>query len=54
MVKREELSWLLDSPFCTKRFAEVIGKKCRVQTIQAVAREHLLDWHTVKRVDQYS
>lgn len=54
MVKREELSWLLDSPFCTKRFADVIGKKCRVQTVQDVAREHLLDWHTVKKLDMYS
>ena len=38
-----------DSPFCTQRFGYVIGAKCRVQTIQDVAKEHMLDWHTVKR-----
>jgi transposase len=51
-VKREGLAWLLDSPFCTKRFAHVIGRKCRVQTIRDVAQEHLLDWHTVKEIDK--
>jgi transposase len=43
---------LLDSPFCSKRFAYVIGEKCRTQTIQDVAREHMLDWHTVKELDK--
>lgn len=51
-MRREGLEWLLDSPFCTKRFAYVIGRKCRTQTIQDVAREHLLDWHTVKEIDK--
>lgn len=51
-VRREGLEWLLDSPFCTKRFAYVIGRKCRTQTIADVAREHLLDWHTVKEIDK--
>ena len=51
-VRREGLEWLLDSPFCSKRFGYVIGAKCRVQTIQDVAKEHMLDWHTVKELDK--
>ena len=51
-VRREGLEWLLDSPFCTKRFAYTIGAKCRTQTIQDVAKEHMLDWHTVKELDK--
>lgn len=46
------MEWLLDSPFCTKRFAYTIGAKCRTQTIQDVAKEHMLDWHTVKELDK--
>jgi transposase len=51
-VKREELEWLLDSPFCTRRFGHVIGATCRTQTIQDVAQEPRLDWHTVKAPDK--
>jgi transposase len=51
-VRREGLEWLLDSPFCTKRFGYEIGQKCRTQTIQDVARSHMLDWHTVKELDK--
>lgn len=51
-MRREGLEWLLDSPFCTKRFGYVIGAKCRTQTIQDVAKEHMLDWHTVKELDK--
>ena len=51
-MKREGLAWLLDSPFCTQRFGHVIGAKCRTQTIQDVAKEHMLDWHTVKELDK--
>jgi len=51
-VRREGLEWLLDSPFCSKRFGYLIGEKCRTQTIQDVAREHLLDWHAVKELDK--
>jgi transposase len=51
-VKREGLEWLLDSPFCSKRFGYLIGEKCRSQTIQDVAHEHMLDWHTVKELDK--
>jgi len=51
-VRREGLEWLLDSPFCSNRFGYLIGEKCRTQTIQDVAREHMLDWHTVKELDK--
>ena len=30
----------------------MIGAKCRTQTIQDVAKEHMLDWHTVKELDK--
>jgi transposase len=51
-VRREGLEWLLDSPFCSKRFAYIIGEKCRSQTIKDIASEHMLDWHTVKELDK--
>lgn len=46
------MEWLLDSPFCTKRFGYLIGEKCRAQSIRDVAKEHMLDWHTVKEIDK--
>ena len=39
MVKQERLDFLADSPFYTKRFAFFVGRRCRVSTIQDVARE---------------
>jgi hypothetical protein len=30
----------------------VIGEKCRSQSIKDVAKEHMLDWHTVKELDK--
>jgi transposase len=51
-VRREGLEWLLDSPFCSKRFGCLIGKKCRTQTIKDVANEHMLDWQAVKELDK--
>jgi transposase len=51
-VRREGLEWLLASPFCTKRFAYTIGAKCRTQTIQDVAKENMIDWHTIKELDK--
>lgn len=51
-VKRESVDWFLNSPFCTKRFGKMIGRKCRSQSIKDVAREHELDWHTVKELDK--
>jgi transposase len=51
-VKRERLDWLADNPLDTKRFAFYVGRRCREGTIRAVAEELLLDWHTVKELDE--
>ena len=51
-VKQEKLSWLADNPFYTKRFAFFVGRRCRVSTIQDVARELHLDWRAVKELDK--
>jgi len=50
-VKQEKLDWLADNPFYTKRFAFHIGRRCRSSSIQDVAKEHLLDWKTVKALE---
>src|SRR6202051_1925245 len=50
-VKQEKLDWLADNPFYTKRFAFYIGRRCRTSSIQDVAKEHLLDWRTVKTLE---
>lgn len=49
-MKREKLEWLSENPFYTQRFAIYVGRKCRVMTIQDVAKELKLDWHTVKNL----
>jgi transposase len=51
-VKRERLAWLADNPFYTKRFAFFVGRRCRVATIKAVAKELHLDWHSVKELEK--
>lgn len=43
---------MLDSPFCSRRLGYLIGEKCRTQTNHDVAKEHMLDWHTVKELDK--
>jgi transposase len=50
-VKQERLDWLADNPFYTKRFAFHIGRRCRHSSIRDVAKEHLLDWKTVKALE---
>lgn len=50
-VKREKLDWLSKNPFYTKRFAWYVGRRCRTMTVQDVAKELKLDWHTVKALD---
>jgi transposase len=50
-VKREKLDWLAKNPFYTKRFGWYVGRRCRTMTVQDVARELKLDWHTVKALD---
>lgn len=50
-VKQECLAFLADSPFYTRRFAFFVGRRCRVSTIQDVARETHLNWKTVKTLE---
>ena len=42
-VKQENLPFLADNPFYTKRFAFYVGKRCNSQTIKDVAAELHLD-----------
>ena len=51
-VKSERLEWLADNPLYTKRFASYVGKRCRDASIQSLAKELKLDWHTVKELDK--
>ena len=51
-VKQEQLAWIADSPFFTKRFAFFVGRRCRASTIQDVAKELKLDWRTVKELEK--
>lgn len=51
-VKRERLDFLADNPLYTKRFAYFVGRRCRAASIQDVAKEVKLDWHTVKELDK--
>ena len=50
-MKQEQLPWLADNPFYTKRFAFYVGRRCRSSTIHDVARELCLDWKTVKALE---
>jgi transposase len=50
-VKQEKLDWLADYPFCTKRFAFYVGRRCRDSSIRDVAEELHLDWKTVKALE---
>jgi transposase len=51
-VKRERLDFLADNRFYTKRFAYFVERRCRQASIQDVAKELKLDWHTVKELDK--
>lgn len=51
-VVQEELAWISESPFYTKRFAYHVGRQCRSSTVKDVAKEHKLDWHTVKELEK--
>jgi transposase len=50
-VKSERLETFLQNALHTERFARYIGERCRSGTIQDVAKEQHLDWHTVKRLE---
>src|ERR1035441_2452732 len=51
-VKSERLTWLADNPFYTKRFAWLVGRRCRAATIKDVARDLGLHWETVKELEK--
>ena len=51
-MKRERLDWLADNPLYTKRFAFYVGRRCRESTVQAIAEELHLEWHSVKELDK--
>jgi transposase len=51
-VKREQLEFLADNPFYTKRFAHYVGRRCRSASVKDVAQELALDWHTVKTLEK--
>jgi transposase len=51
-VKREQLAFLADNPFYTKRFAHYVGRRCRSASVKDVAQELALDWHTVKTLEK--
>ena len=50
-MKQEKLDWLADYPFCTRRFAFYVGRRCRDSSIRDVAEELRLDWKTVKALE---
>jgi transposase len=50
-VKREQLDFLANNPFYTKRFAHYVGRRCRQGTIKDIALELQLDWDTVKSLE---
>ena len=51
-VKREELAFLADNPFYTKRFAYYVGRRCRQATIKDIAQELNLHWETIKTLER--
>ncbi len=51
-VKREQLAFLADNPFYTKRFAHYVGRRCRQAPITDIAQELHLDWDTVKTLEK--
>jgi transposase len=51
-VKQENLEWLAEFPFYTKRFAFYVGRRCRGSTIQDIAKELHLNWKTVKALEK--
>ena len=51
LVKQEKLAWVADNPLYTKRFALLVGRRCRASTLKDVAQELHLDWQTVKGLE---
>ena len=51
-VKREQLAFLADNPFYTKRFAYYVGRRCRQATIKDIAEELNFHWETIKTLEK--
>lgn len=51
-MSREQLEFLADNPFYTKRIAHYVGRRCRSATTKDVALERNLDWDTVKALEK--
>jgi len=51
-VKSERLDWMVHRRLYTKRFAHHIGQRCKEASIDSVAKEYHLDWHTVKELEK--
>ncbi len=51
-MKQERLEFISDNPLYTKRFAYSVGRRCRSSTIQDVAKEYHLNWHTIKELEK--
>jgi transposase len=51
-VKQETIDFIASNPFYTKRFAQYVGKRCRSSSIKDIAKELMLDWHTVKDLEK--
>ena len=48
---REQLAFLADNPFYTKRFAWFVGRRCRISTIKDCAEELNVHWEAVKTLE---
>lgn len=51
-VKTEDIPWLAGNSFYTKRLMFHIGRRCRQSSISDVAKEHRLDWKSVKHLEK--
>jgi len=51
-VKQERVEFLANNHRHTKRFMYHVGRQCRKETIQDVAKEHNLHWETVKELEK--
>ena len=51
-MKTEKIDWISNNPLYTRRIAFSVGRKCRKETIQDVAREFHMNWHTVKELEK--
>ena len=52
VVAHEQLDFLADNPFYTRRFAYYVGRRCRSAVIKDIAEELNLDWDTVKVLEK--